>query len=264
MLRLFRVVAFSTRRRSPRRALAFADPPAPPAPAKPKQVVIISFDSARDISQWKRSRALAQAHRRAFHLFSVLRLPAVAGDAQRIHGARQDRGQIQHRLCRLEAGSDRAARADRACRVGRPRHRQPWLRPFRRQGLEQGRLAEGIRLVRAHSRERLCDQRHCARAPGLARFRRHAVVGFRAPYLSTSKALYEALPAAGYQFDASGVSQGPARAADQQRHHALFTAADPGRPEFKAGDRHGLQSLCQAFRRLRAAEQGGRVRRPDL
>ncbi|RUX02841.1 polysaccharide deacetylase, partial [Mesorhizobium sp. M8A.F.Ca.ET.059.01.1.1] len=38
----------------------------------------------------------------------------------------------------------------------------------------------------------------------------HAVAGFRAPYLSASKALYEALPAAGYQFDASGVSKGPA------------------------------------------------------
>ena len=37
----------------------------------------------------------------------------------------------------------------------------------------------------------------------------HAVVGFRAPYLSTSKGLYEALPEAGYHYDASGVSKGP-------------------------------------------------------
>ncbi|TIM23108.1 MAG: polysaccharide deacetylase, partial [Mesorhizobium sp.] len=36
-------------------------------------------------------------------------------------------------------------------------------------------------------------------------------VGFRAPYLSANKALYEALPKAGYWFDASGVSRGPAR-----------------------------------------------------
>ncbi|TIS56339.1 MAG: polysaccharide deacetylase, partial [Mesorhizobium sp.] len=34
--------------------------------------------------------------------------------------------------------------------------------------------------------------------------------GFRAPYLSTDKALYEALPEAGFQYDASGVSNGPA------------------------------------------------------
>ena len=58
-LRLSRVVAFSlaslaTARRGFRRSARAA------MPAKPKQVVIISFDSARDISQWQRSRALAQ------------------------------------------------------------------------------------------------------------------------------------------------------------------------------------------------------------
>ncbi len=35
------------------------------------------------------------------------------------------------------------------------------------------------------------------------------MVGFRAPYLSANRALYAALPAAGFQFDASGVSHGP-------------------------------------------------------
>ncbi|RUX84220.1 polysaccharide deacetylase, partial [Mesorhizobium sp. M7A.F.Ca.CA.004.08.1.1] len=56
MLRPFRVVAFSLAALAAAGG-ALADPP---APAKPKQVVIISFDSARDISQWKRSRALAE------------------------------------------------------------------------------------------------------------------------------------------------------------------------------------------------------------
>ncbi|RUY95855.1 polysaccharide deacetylase, partial [Mesorhizobium sp. M7A.F.Ca.CA.003.01.2.1] len=59
MLRPFRVVAFSLAALVTA-GVALADPPAPPVPAKPKQVVIISFDSARDISQWKRSRALAE------------------------------------------------------------------------------------------------------------------------------------------------------------------------------------------------------------
>ncbi|TIP45517.1 MAG: polysaccharide deacetylase, partial [Mesorhizobium sp.] len=40
-------------------------------------------------------------------------------------------------------------------------------------------------------------------------FAHHALVGFRAPYLSADKALYEALPQAGFQYDASGVSNGP-------------------------------------------------------
>ncbi|RUY37132.1 polysaccharide deacetylase, partial [Mesorhizobium sp. M7A.F.Ca.CA.001.13.2.1] len=51
MLRPFRVVAFSLAALVTA-GVALADPPAPPVPAKPKQVVIISFDSARDISQW--------------------------------------------------------------------------------------------------------------------------------------------------------------------------------------------------------------------
>ena len=61
---LSRVAAFSLASLAAAGA-ALADPPAPPMPAKPKQVVIISFDSARDISQWKRSRALA--HRTGAH-----------------------------------------------------------------------------------------------------------------------------------------------------------------------------------------------------
>jgi hypothetical protein len=36
-----------------------------------------------------------------------------------------------------------------------------------------------------------------------------AVEGFRAPYLSTSAALYEALKTAGFRYDASGISRGP-------------------------------------------------------
>lgn len=56
MPRLSRAVAFSIASLAAGGA-AVADPP---APAKPKQAVLISFDSARDILQWKRSRALAQ------------------------------------------------------------------------------------------------------------------------------------------------------------------------------------------------------------
>ena len=57
MPRLSRTVAFSIASLTTA-GVAFADPPW--VPAKPKQIVIISFDSARDISQWKRSRALAE------------------------------------------------------------------------------------------------------------------------------------------------------------------------------------------------------------
>lgn len=41
-----------------------------------------------------------------------------------------------------------------------------------------------------------------------------AVSGFRAPYLSTSSALFAALAEAGYRYDASSVSRGPVRPED--------------------------------------------------
>lgn len=56
---LFRVLACSSLIAATT-SVAFADPPRSRAPAAPKQVVIISFDNARDIAQWKRSRALGQ------------------------------------------------------------------------------------------------------------------------------------------------------------------------------------------------------------
>ncbi|MGO4843353.1 polysaccharide deacetylase, partial [Rhizobiaceae sp. 2RAB30] len=47
--------------------------------------------------------------------------------------------------------------------------------------------------------------------------------GFRAPYLSTSKALYATLAEHGFAYDASGVSRGPAKPAqsDGMAHFAL-------------------------------------------
>ncbi|WP_348526718.1 polysaccharide deacetylase family protein, partial [Mesorhizobium sp.] len=61
MLRSYRVLAYSLASLASANA-ALADPPKPPAvsPARPKQVVLISFDAAREISQWQRSRALAK------------------------------------------------------------------------------------------------------------------------------------------------------------------------------------------------------------
>ncbi|TIS54311.1 MAG: polysaccharide deacetylase, partial [Mesorhizobium sp.] len=56
----FRVLAFGLA--SLAASVAFADPPRSAAslPAKPKQIVLVSFDSAREISQWQRSRTLAK------------------------------------------------------------------------------------------------------------------------------------------------------------------------------------------------------------
>jgi hypothetical protein len=44
---------------------------------------------------------------------------------------------------------------------------------------------------------------------GWAEFSTSAIKGFRAPYLSTGKGLFEALEAHGLRYDASTVSRGP-------------------------------------------------------
>ena len=52
---------------------------------------------------------------------------------------------------------------------------------------------------------------------GWRRFVDTEIRGFRAPYLSTGKGLYEALADAGYSYDASAVSRGPARPEARRR-----------------------------------------------
>ncbi|UCI32482.1 polysaccharide deacetylase family protein [Mesorhizobium sp. B4-1-4] len=210
MSRLCRVVAFSLASLTTVGG-ALADPPAPPLPAKPKQIVIISFDSARDISQWKRSRALAQrtgAHFTYFLSCVFLLSPETRKEytapgkstGKSNIGFAASRQDVAERLEQIGlAAQEGHDIASHACGHfdGKNWSKADWLKEFAsfEHILENAYTINGI----------------TPEPGGWQNFARHAVVGFRAPYLSTSKALYEALPAAGYQFDASGVSQGPAR-----------------------------------------------------
>jgi peptidoglycan/xylan/chitin deacetylase (PgdA/CDA1 family) len=208
MPRPFRVLAFSLVSLATAGA-ALADPPAPAGPAKPKQVVIISFDSARDISQWKRSRALAARTGAHFTYFlsCVLLLspetrtqytaPGKAAGKSNI-GFAASRQEVADRLEQIglaaseghDIGSHGCGHFD-----GKDWSKADWLREFGsfEHILENAYAINGI----------------TPEPKGWRDFAAHAVVGFRAPYLSANKALYEALPAAGYLFDASGVSRGP-------------------------------------------------------
>ncbi|MBZ9797477.1 polysaccharide deacetylase family protein [Mesorhizobium sp. ES1-4] len=209
MLCLSRVVALSLASLAATGA-ALADPPAPPASAKPKQIVIISFDSARDISQWKRSRALAQrtgAHFTYFLSCVFLLSPETRGQytapgktaGKSNIGFAASRQEVAERLEQIglavHEGHDIASHA---CGHfdGKDWSKADWLKEFAsfEHILENAYAINGI----------------APEPEGWRDLARHAVLGFRAPYLSTSKALYEALPAAGYHFDASGVSNGPA------------------------------------------------------
>lgn len=212
MHRPFRVVAFSLGSLAICGG-AWADPPAPPAPAKPKQVVIISFDSARDISQWKRSRALAQRSGAHFTYFlscvfllspetrSQYTPPGKTSGKSNI-GFAASTQEVTERLEQIGlAASEGHDIASHGCGHfdGKDWSKADWLKEF-------GSF-EHI-LENAYSINGIAPE-----PQGWRDFARHAVVGFRAPYLSANKALYEALSAAGSRFDASGVSQGPVRPA---------------------------------------------------
>ncbi|RWE55506.1 MAG: polysaccharide deacetylase [Mesorhizobium sp.] len=205
MPRLSRVVAFSIV------SLAAADAAVadPPAPVKPKQAVIISFDSARDISQWKRSRALA-ARTGVHFTYFVSCVFLLSSDTRKEYtapgktsgksniGFAASKQEVADRLEQIElAASEGHDIGSHACGHydGKDWSKADWLSEFGsfKRILENAYSINAITLEPAGWRD-------------IAR----KVVGFRAPYLSTNEALYEALPKAGFLFDASGVSRGPA------------------------------------------------------
>jgi peptidoglycan/xylan/chitin deacetylase (PgdA/CDA1 family) len=209
MPRLSRVVAFSIASLAAAGA-AFADPPAAPAPAKPKQAVIISFDSARDISQWERSRALAQRTGAYFTYFvsCVFLLSPETRNEYTAPGKTSGKSNIGFAASKQEV-ADRLEQINLAASEGhdigshgcghfdgKDWSKADWLNEFG----SFKRILENAYPINAITPQ----------PPGWREIARKAV-GFRAPYLSANKALYEALPAAGYLFDASGVSRGPAR-----------------------------------------------------
>ncbi|OHV87282.1 polysaccharide deacetylase family protein [Mesorhizobium sp. ORS 3428] len=208
----FRVLAFSLASLATSVAAAFADPPQSPEPmpAKPKQIVLISFDSAREISQWERSRALAKrtgAHFTYFLSCVFLLSPETRqqyiapgkGAGKSNIGFAASKQEVADRLEQIRlAAAEGHDIGSHACGHfdGKNWSKADWLAEFSafRRILENAYTINGISPEPADWRD----------------FARHAVIGFRAPYLSTDKALYEALPEAGFAFDASGVSPGPA------------------------------------------------------
>ncbi|RUW37966.1 MULTISPECIES: polysaccharide deacetylase family protein [unclassified Mesorhizobium] len=208
----FRILAFSLASLATCVAGAFADPPKSPEPipVKPKQIVLISFDSAREISQWERSRALAKrtgAHFTYFLSCVFLLSPDTRaeyiapgkGASKSNIGFAASKQEVADRLEQIRlAAAEGHDIGSHACGHfdGKDWSKADWLAEF---GAFR-RIFENAYAINGISPE----------PPGWRDFARHAVTGFRAPYLSTDKALYEALPEAGFQYDASGVSNGPA------------------------------------------------------
>ncbi|MBZ9814268.1 polysaccharide deacetylase family protein [Mesorhizobium sp. CA7] len=207
MLRSYRVLAISLASLASANT-AFADPPKSPTVSPAKQVVLISFDAARDISQWQRSRALAK--RTGAHFTYFLSCVFLLSPETRLHyagpgkaagksnvGFGASKQDVADRLEQVRlAAAEGHDIGSHACGHfdGKDWSKADWLAEFAsaRRIFENAYAINGIQ-----------------EPAGWRNFARHTVTGFRAPYLATDKALYEALPEAGFEYDASGVSSGP-------------------------------------------------------
>jgi peptidoglycan/xylan/chitin deacetylase (PgdA/CDA1 family) len=181
---------------------------AAPRQAAP-QYVIISFDGAHDIAQWKRSRALAArtGARFTYFLSCVFLLSKETRGEYRAPGQDTGRSQVGFAQTKKEvadrlneirlATAEGHEIASHACGHfdGKGWSKADWLKEF---ASFKRILAEAYAINGIDGEPR--DWRS---------FTDSAVSGFRAPYLSTSAALFAALETAGFTYDASGISKGP-------------------------------------------------------
>lgn len=173
------------------------------------QYVLISFDSAHDIAQWKRSRALAARTGARFTYFLSCvflmsrenrrdyKAPGEAAGRSNI-GFAQSKQEVADRLEQInlaraeghEMGSHACGHFD-----GAKWSNADWLAEFDAfsRVLREAYSANGI----------------APEPEGWRHFAETGIKGFRAPYLATGEALYDALAVHGFAYDASGVSRGP-------------------------------------------------------
>jgi peptidoglycan/xylan/chitin deacetylase (PgdA/CDA1 family) len=179
------------------------------AAAAGPQYVIISFDGAQHVEQWERSRALASRTGAEFTYFLscvYLLSPENKGVYQAPHhragrsnvGFAPSKEDVAARLQQIWAARAEGHEiASHACGHfdGKDWTRQDWLAEFDafRSILRDAWAVNGI-----------ADE-----PDGWKAFVDHEFLGFRAPYLSESPALSQALAERGFHYNASGVSRGP-------------------------------------------------------
>jgi peptidoglycan/xylan/chitin deacetylase (PgdA/CDA1 family) len=177
---------------------------------KRPQYVIISFDGAHDVTQWKRSRALAAktGARFTYFLSCVFLLspearrnyqaPGKAAGKSNV-GFALSKDEVSERLAQIWAARGEGHEiASHACGHfdGADWSKSDWLNEFSSFSniLRDAYAANGI----------------SPEPRGWRHFAGTEIKGFRAPYLSTNKDMYAALAEHGFSYDASGVSRGPA------------------------------------------------------
>ncbi|CAG1015550.1 MAG: polysaccharide deacetylase [Rhizobiaceae bacterium] len=185
--------------------------PALARPPEPKtQFVIISFDGAHDLAQWQRSRALAIKTGATFTYFlscvfllspetkATYKAPGKGAGRSNV-GFAASKGEVAGRLGAIwdaraqghEIGSHGCGHFD-----GGKWSAGDWNSEF---DSFTGTLRDAYALNGIDGEP-----------AGWKDFATAEITGFRAPYLSTSDALRSALAAAGFTYDASDVSRGPA------------------------------------------------------
>jgi len=191
-------------------SLARAEPANPPT-----QYVIISFDSAQHVEQWKRSRALAARTGSTFTYFLSCVFLLSPEHKREYQGPGERPGKSNIGFA--------ASEADVAARL-----QQIWL--AQSEGQEIGSHGcghfDGSNWSRADWNSEFKSFRHilanawtingiAGEPAGWREFAADAPQGFRAPYLATDKELYRALADSRFTYDASGVSRGPGQPAPE-------------------------------------------------
>lgn len=185
--------------------------------------MIISFDGAHDLAQWRRSRTLAENTGATFTYF-VSCVYLLSQDTRRGYqapgraagrsnvGFAASKQEVADRLAEIwKAHSEGHEIASHGCGHydGKEWNRSDWDREFDAFStiLRDAYTINGIR----------------GEPDGWKALAGGAIRGFRAPYLSTNKALFAALADRGFAYEASGVSRGPAEPTESggMMHFAL-------------------------------------------
>ncbi|WP_159950513.1 polysaccharide deacetylase family protein [Rhizobium sp. 18065] len=177
---------------------------------KPKQLLLISFDGAHDNRLWERSRAIAKRSNARFTYFlsCTTLIPRARASTYKAPGKKAGRSNIGF----APTVADVTARLDNVWSAhlegheiashtcghfdGKDWSKQDWLTE----------MATFDRvLTNAWKDNGLSDREPAAWAEFVAK----GIVGFRAPYLSAPKSLYEAEREHGFRYDASPVTRDP-------------------------------------------------------
>ncbi len=200
--------------------------------AKPRQVVIVSFDGANDIAQWQRSRALAAATgaRFTYFLSCVFLLTPQTKGLYQPPGMKAGRSNVGF----APSTDDVAARLDQIWQARAEGHEIASHGCGHFDGAKWS-VADWSREFSAFStilRDAWKINGIAGEPQGWRAFAEAEIKGFRAPYLSTGRNLDAALAAAGYRYDASGVSRGAAVPVDKD---GVVSFALPQIPEGPKG-----------------------------